>query len=220
MQRTADFPDLISGTYLPPAARVLDHATALDAAVDVLDADATACDAPIHGFLCVREGLAPRLLDGPAELDVVERACQKAAVLAPPAARGQGGGRGLRHPLVVDTARRGGTQTEDRERRVDQEHRLHRMACFLTTITAPLCKRVLGAREAPFGAIVANRGAVGARTGATADRSAGVDSSAVGTHRAAASASVTPTRGASAGKARLGASPSGHRAPCRTPNRV
>jgi hypothetical protein len=220
MQRTADFHDLISGTYLPQAARVLDNATALDAAVDVLDADATACDAPIHGCLCVREGLAPRLLEGHDDLDVVERACQKAEVLEQPAARGPGVGRGIRNPLVVDTARRGGTQTEDRERRVDQAHMFHRLACFLTTITARLFKRVLGARDAPFGAIVATRGAVGARTGATADSSAGVDSSAGGTHRAAASASVTPTRCASSGKERLGASPSVHSAPCRTPNRV
>src|SRR5262245_60140620 len=55
MQRTADFHDLISGTCLPQAARVLNNATALDAAVDMLDADATACDAPIHGFLGARE---------------------------------------------------------------------------------------------------------------------------------------------------------------------
>ena len=220
MQRTADCHDLLSGTYLPQAARVLDNATALEAAVDVRDADATACDAPIHGCLCVREGLAPRLLDGHADRDVVARECQKAEVLAQPAARGQGVGRGLRHPLVVDTARLGGTQKEDRERRVDQEHIFHRRACFLTTLTARLFKRVLGGRDAPFGALVAPRGAVGARTGATADRSAGVDSAAVGTHRAAASASVTPTRCASSCKERLGASPSVPSAPCRTPNRV
>ena len=220
MQRTADFHDLISGTCLPQAARVLNNATALDAAVDMLDADATACDAPIHGFLCAREGPAPRLLGGHDDLDLVERARPKAEVLEPPAACGQGVGRGIRHPLVVDTARIGGTQQEDRERRVDQEHMFHRLACFLTAITARLFTWVVGARDAPFGAIVANRGEVGARTGATAGRSAGVGSSAVGTTRAAASASVTPTRCASSCKERLGASPSVRRVPCRTPHRV
>ena len=133
---------------------------------------------------------------------------------------GQGVGHGIRNPLVGDTARIGVTQQENRERRVDQQHIFHRMAFFLTAITARLFKRVLGAREAPFGAIVATRGEVGARTGAAAGSSAGVFSAAVGTTRAAASASVTPTRCASACKERLGASPSVRSVPCSTPHRA
>ena len=220
MQRPADVHDQIPGTCLSQAIRIEDHATALDAAVDGLDADATACDAPIRGFLGARAGPAPRLLGGHDDLDLVERKRQKAEVLEPPAACGSGVGRGLRHALVVDTARRGLTQQEPRERRVDQQHMLHRMACFLTAITARLFKRVLGAREAPFGAIVATRGAVGPRTGAAAGHAAGVFSSAVGTTRAPASASVTPTRCASACTARLGASPSVRRVPCSTPHKA
>jgi len=42
MQRAADFHDPIADARFPQAARVVDHATALDAAVEVLDADATA----------------------------------------------------------------------------------------------------------------------------------------------------------------------------------
>ena len=173
MQRTADVHDQIPGTCLPQAIRIEDHATALDAAVDGLDADAMACDAPIRGFLGARAGPAPRLLGGHDDRDLVERERQTAAVLEQPAACGSGGGRGIRHPLVLDTARRGSTQTEHRERRVAQQHMFHRMACFLTAITARLLKRVLGAREAPCGAIVANRGEVSARTGAAAGNSAG-----------------------------------------------
>jgi hypothetical protein len=120
MQRRADFHDLISGTCLPQAARVRDHATALDAAVDVLDVDATACDAPIHGFLCAREGPTPWLLGGHDDLDLVKRERQKAAVLEQPAACGQGGGRGIRNPLVVDIACIGVTQQEDGECGVDR----------------------------------------------------------------------------------------------------
>jgi hypothetical protein len=88
MQRTADFHDQIPGTCLPQAVRIEDNATALDAAVDVLDADATACDAPIRGFLGAREGPAPRLLGGHDDLDLVERERQKAEVLEQPAACG------------------------------------------------------------------------------------------------------------------------------------
>ena len=220
MPRTADFHDQIPGTCLSQAVRIEDHATARDAAVDGLDADATACDAPIRGFLGAREGPAPRLLGGHDALDLVERERQTAAVLEPPAAGGSGVGRGIRHPLVVDTARRGLTQQEHRERRVDQQHIFHRMAFFLTTITARLFKRVLGARDAPFRPIMAKRGEAAAGLGAAAGGSAGGDGSAVGTTRAAASASVTPTRCASSCQERLGASPSVRSVPCSTPHRA
>jgi hypothetical protein len=220
MQCSADFYHQIADTGLSEAAGVVDNATALDATVNVLDADATAGDTPIRGFLCAREGPAPRLLGRHDDLHLVERECQEAEVLEQPAACGQGVRRGIRHPLVVDTARLGVTQKEDREHRVDQQHMFHRLACFLTTITARLFKRVLGARDAPFRAIVATRGAGDARTGAAAGSSAGGGSSPVGTTRAAASASVTPTRCASSCQERLGASPSVRSVPCSTPNRT
>jgi hypothetical protein len=51
MQRTADFHDQIADARLPEAVRLVHHATALHAAVDVLDADAPTGDAPIGRFL-------------------------------------------------------------------------------------------------------------------------------------------------------------------------
>ena len=42
MQRAADFHDQVTDARLPQAACVVDNAAALDAAVDVLDAHATA----------------------------------------------------------------------------------------------------------------------------------------------------------------------------------
>ena len=61
MRRTADFHHEIAAALLAGAERVVDNATVLDAAVDVLDAHAMVSDAPIPGFLCARECTATRL---------------------------------------------------------------------------------------------------------------------------------------------------------------
>ena len=98
----------------------MDDSAALHTAVDVLDADAAARNAPIGRFLCAREGPAPRLLGGHDDLDVVECEGQETEILEQPAARGQGIRRGIRDPLVVGAAGIGLTQEEDRERRVDE----------------------------------------------------------------------------------------------------
>ena len=167
MQRTANFHDQVANACLPEAAGVVDDTTALDTAVDVLDADAAACKAPIGGFLRPRERPAPRLLGGHDDLDVVEREGQEAEILEPPATHRQGIRRGLRDPLVMGAARVGVAQEENREDGIDEQHMFHGMACFLATITARLLKRVLGARDAPFRPVVAKRGeaAAGARCG-------------------------------------------------------
>jgi len=90
MQRTADFHDQVADARLPEAAGVVDHAAALDAAVDVLDAHAATRDASIGGFLAAREGSASWLAGRHDDLDVVERARQAAQILEQPTARGSG----------------------------------------------------------------------------------------------------------------------------------
>ena len=55
MQRTADFHHQIAHTRFPQSAHVLDDAAALDAAVDVLDADPAPRDPSIGRFLPARE---------------------------------------------------------------------------------------------------------------------------------------------------------------------
>ena len=60
------------------------------------------------------------------------------------------------------------TQKENGEGSIDQQHVFHRMALFLAAITARLLKRVLGARDAPFGAIMAKRGEAGVGSGSSA----------------------------------------------------
>jgi len=59
----------------------MDDATALDAAVDVLNAHAATRDAAIGGFLAAREGAAAWLAGRHDDLDVVERECQEAQIL-------------------------------------------------------------------------------------------------------------------------------------------
>jgi len=205
MQRTTDFHNEITDACLPEAADVVDDAAALNAAVDVLDAHPSAGDAPIHGFLCAREGPAPWFAGWHDDFDLAERERQEAEILEPPTARRQGVRSGLGNPLIVGTARVGLTQKEDHERGIDQEHVFDRVGLVLAAIIARLLSRILGTLNAPFGPIVAKRGAAGASTAAGgADALSG---SSVDLTMAVASASVTPRRLASSVTDRVGASP-------------
>jgi hypothetical protein len=87
MQRTADFHDRVANTHLPQTVGVMDDATPLDTAVDVLDAYPATRDAPIRGFLGAREGAASRLPRRHDDLHVVQRKRQEAQILEQPAAR-------------------------------------------------------------------------------------------------------------------------------------
>jgi hypothetical protein len=200
MQPTADFHDQITDACLPQAAGVVNNATALHAAVDVLDAHAAAGDAPIRGFLGARQGSSSRFPGRHDGFHLVQGERHEAKILEQPAACGQGVRRGLGNPLVVSAPRIGRTQEEDGERRIDQQHIFHCMAFLLAAITARLLSRILGTLDAPFGAIMAKRG--------EASGSAGVDGSLVGTTNDVASASATPRRFASSITDRVGASPS------------
>jgi hypothetical protein len=190
MQRTADFHHTIADACLPQAAGVVDDATALDAAVDVLDTHASTRDAPIHCFLRACEGPASRLPGGHDDFHLIECERQEAQILEQLAARGQGVGRAIRNPLIVHAAGVRVAQKEDRKCRVDQQDVFHRVAFFLAAIIARLLNRVLGAPDAPFGPIVPKRG----EAGAGADAAAGGVDVVGGTATAAALASATPRR--------------------------
>jgi hypothetical protein len=220
MQRAADFQTQITDPRLPQAARVVDNTATLHATIDGLYADAAARHPSIGGFRRPREGSAPWLLGRHDDLDVVERERQEAQILEQPAPCGQGVGHRIGNPLLVGTAGRGLTQKEDRERGVDEQHVVPRVVSVLAAITARLLKRLLGALEAPFSAVVAKRGEVGTEAGAGADGSAGIGNSSVGTTRAAASASAPPRRFANACTQRVGASPSGRSVARRTTKRT
>ena len=81
MQRTADFHDAIANAGLSETVGVTDDATALDAAIDMLDAHATTGDAPIRRFLCARERSSSRFPGRHDDLDLAERKRQEAQIL-------------------------------------------------------------------------------------------------------------------------------------------
>src|ERR671922_1427304 len=168
MQGTADFHEQIADARLPQAAGVVDDAAAFDAAVDVLDAHATACDAPIRRFLRTREAPAPRLPRRHDDVDPLERIGQEAEILEQAAACRQGVWGDLGHPLIVGAAGRGLTQEEDRQGRIDQQDVFDRVALFLAALTARLLNWILGGLDAPLGPVVPKRGEAGAEKGAAA----------------------------------------------------
>src|SRR5215813_10073934 len=94
----------------------------------------------------------------------------------------------------------GVAQKKDDEQGIDEQDVLERVVFFLPAIAVRLCRRVLGADDAPFGAVMGKRGDVGPATGAEGGRG-----SASGTLTAAAS--ETPSRCARAVRDRAGASP-------------
>src|SRR5262245_29498836 len=147
---------------------------------------------------CARQGTASRLPGRHEDLDRLQGEGQEAPILAQPTARRHGGGGGIGHPLVMGPARVGLAPQEDRERVVEQEHGFSCVVFFLAAITPRLLSQILGALDAPFGPIGAQRGAAGARAGAAAGSAAVGGDSAVGTTMAAASTSATPRRVANA----------------------
>jgi hypothetical protein len=88
MPRTADFHAQVADARLPQAAGVMDHAAALDAAINVLKTHAAACDAPIGGVLAAREGSASWLAGRHDALDLVARERLAAQILEQSTARG------------------------------------------------------------------------------------------------------------------------------------
>src|SRR5215471_3148462 len=110
----------------------------------------------------------------------------------------------------MDTAAIGITQKEDHEQRIDEQDIFDGVVLFLAAITFRLCRRVLGADDAPLGAVMGKRGDAGLSTGASFDRTTTV----------AASASATPSRCARAVRERAGASPRARSAARRTGRRT
>ena len=220
MQRTADFHDPVADARLPEAAGVMDHAAALDAAVDVLNAHAAAGDAPIGGFLAAGEGSASWLAGRHDDLHLVQRECLEAQILEQPTARGSRIGGGIRHALIMDTTRGGLTQEGNRQHGIDQQYIFDRVALFLPAITARLLSRILGTPDAPFGAIRPKRGEAGPCADAGVDGSDACGGSCTGTTSALASVSVTPRCVASSVTDRVGASPSARSVACRTVNKT
>jgi hypothetical protein len=117
----------------------------------------------------------------------------------------------------MDAAAVGVAQKEDREQGIDEQDIFYRMVFFLAAITCGLLRRVLGADDTPFGAVMGKRGETGAAAGTVAT---GAGSSSSGVTTVAAAASETPKRCASAVRERAGASPRVRSAVSRTGRRT
>ena len=87
MQGTAEFHHQITDTRLPQAYPVLHDATALDTAVDVLDAQPTLVERLVRPLLLLCELLAARFFGGHEDVHLRERACQEPEILQEPAPR-------------------------------------------------------------------------------------------------------------------------------------
>jgi hypothetical protein len=105
----------------------------------------------------------------------------------------------------MDPAAVGITEKKDEEQGIDEQDIFHRVVFVLAALTRGLFKRVLGADDPPFGAVMGNRGDTG---GAARTATPGVGSSSTsGMTTVAASAAETPRRCARAVRERAGASP-------------
>jgi len=158
----------------------------------------------IRSLLLHRQLLATGLLGRHEDLDLRQRKRQEAQILQQPTARGQGIGRRVSDRLIMDAAAVGVAEKEDREEGIDEQDIVDRVVLFLAALTVRLCRRVLGADDAPFRPVMGKRGDAGATTGVAVT---GAGSFSSGVTRVAASASATPRRCARAVNERVGASP-------------
>src|SRR5687767_1562986 len=81
MQSTTEFHDQIADAILPQTDAVLDNATALDATVDMLDAEPTVVQGLIGQFLLLSELLAAWLLCRHQDIHLGERERQEPEIL-------------------------------------------------------------------------------------------------------------------------------------------
>ena len=102
MQGTAAFHHEIAHAVLPQPDPVFDHATALDATVDMLDPEPAVVQGLVGQLLLQRQLLAPGFLGRHEDLDLRQRERQEAQVLQQPAPRGQGIRRRVGNRLVMD----------------------------------------------------------------------------------------------------------------------
>src|SRR6266446_8122611 len=204
LQRTAAFPRAITDAVLPQPDPVLSDTAALDAAVDMLAPPPTVVQDLGGPLLFQRQRLPAWFLRRPEALPLRERQRQAAPSLQQPAPRGPGRRRHVSHGLLMDATARGVAQAEEEEPRMHSQDICHGVVLVLAALTPRRLHRVLGADEAPCGAIRGTRGDAGAAAGTA---TTGPAASVRGVIPVAASSSETPSRGARAVRERAGASP-------------
>src|SRR5262252_4443606 len=209
MQGTTEFHHQIAGARLPQAEPVFDDTATLDTAVDVLDQQPPLVERLVRPLLLQGQLLTAGLLRRHEDHHFRERERQETQILQQPTPRREGVGAGLCDAQIMGAAAIGVTEKEDDEQSIHEQDIFYCMVLFLAAITRFLFSRVLGADDAPFGAVMGKKGASGVATGAAATEM-GSSSNALTTE--AASASETPSPWASAVRERAGASPRVRRA--------
>ena len=209
MQGTTAFHHQITDPLLPQPDPVLHDATALDTAVDILDAQPTVVQGLVGPLLFQGEVLAAGFLGRHEDHHLRERERQEPRILQEPASRWQGIRRGVHNGLIMRAAAIRVTEKEDDEQGIHEQDIFDGVVFFLAAITRGLFSRVLGADNAPFRPVMGTRGESGAATGAT---TLGAAASSREASTVAASASETPSRWARAVRERAGASPRVRRA--------
>ena len=200
VQGTAQFHHESTAARLPQTAPVFDNAAALDTTVDILDPQPPLVEYLVGPVLLQGQLRTAWLLRRHQDFALRERAGQEAQSLQQPTPGWQWVGGGLRDAQIMDTAAVGVAQKKDDEPGIDEQDVLERVVFFLPAIAVRLCRRGLGADDAPFGAVMGKRGDGGAAV-------RGTGASSRGTTTVAASASETPRRGAKAVRERAGALP-------------
>ena len=210
VQGTTEFHHQITDSLLPQADPVLHDATALDTAVDMLDAQPTVVQGLVGPLLCQGEVLAAGFLGRHEDHHLRERERQEPQILQEPTSRWQGIRRGVPNGLIMRAAAIRVTEKKDDKEGIDEQDIFHCVVFFLAAITRGLFRRVLGADDPPFRPGMGKRGDTGG-AGGTAPPGVG-SSSASGVITVAASASETSKRCAKAVRERAGASPRVRRA--------
>jgi len=131
VQGTTDFHHQIADALLPQADAVLHDATALDTAVDMLNAQPAVVQRLVGPVLLPCELLAARLLGRHEDLDLGQGKRQEAQVLQQPTSRGQGIWRRVSNGLIMDATAIGVAQEEDDEQRIHSQDIFDRVVFFL-----------------------------------------------------------------------------------------
>ena len=171
MQCTADFHHPIAKPVFPHPDGLFEHTAAFDTAIDMFDAHPSLSHLAVLRFLFWGQLVPAWLLCWLEDLHALQREPLKAHVLQQLTPNWQWIRCGISHPLVMDAARLGLTQKYNTQRGVDQQEVFQHMPLFLPAIARFLCRRIVGARDGSFGAVMTKRGAgAGVAAGTASDR--------------------------------------------------
>src|SRR5215813_13919939 len=178
MQCTADFHHHIAHPVFPHPNGLFEHAAAFDTAIDMFDAHPSPRHLSVVLSLLEQQRFPAWLLRGLENIHTLQGEALKAQVLQPLTPRGQRIRGRIGYALVVDASRMGLAQALDAQRGTDQQEVFQHMPLFLPAIARFLFRRIVGARDGSFGAVMTKRGTASGVTPETAAAPAAVPGTA------------------------------------------